>query len=122
MASTTFASTSSSGLSAPASARVHDSPRNSLSPFGAAVDDFFGARTGPCGATSSSTRTRDNTPAASIAPLPFDQDLESAPPPYASAFDLPSYASLGPEAEPDTLAKHLFKFGFRESPSSRERA
>jgi hypothetical protein len=131
-----FASTSSTNMAAsvlpvPATARVHDSPRNSHFAHAAALDDFFGARpqatassaslaSAPSTPAAPSVRTRDDTPAATITPLPLDRDIDieanyTAPPEYASAFELPSYESV--VAEPDTLAKHLFKFGFRKSSS-----
>jgi hypothetical protein len=85
---------------------VHDSPRNSLSSFA----DFFGARA----PTPATARARDNAPLAHIAPLPLGDVEAGAPPPYASALELPSYESL---AAPTTIAEMLFKFGFRTSSS-----
>jgi hypothetical protein len=111
MASTTTpVSTSASAqvlIPTPAAARVHDSPHNLLSAHGAALNVFFGARPTP--------HARNTALIAHIAPLPLD-DVEAGPLllPYASAFDLPFYESLL-DVEPDTLAKHLFKFGLRMS-------
>jgi hypothetical protein len=80
-----------------------------MSTQAAALDNFFGVQT----SSASEPRARDNTPAATISPLPLDVEAgDMAPPPYASAFDLPAYGSA--DCEPDTLAKHLFKWGFRE--------
>jgi hypothetical protein len=86
---------------------VHDSPRNSLSSFA----DFFGART----STPATARPRDNAPPSHIASLPLGDIEAGAPPPYASALELPSYESV---AAPTTIAEMLFKFGFCTSSST----
>ncbi|KAH8097010.1 hypothetical protein BXZ70DRAFT_895291 [Cristinia sonorae] len=78
-------------------------PRVSTTDSTDPIDDFFGV----------SRRGTQNSRHDSVArPAYFAEDAdeaELAPPPYAEASELPSYAAV---AEPPTLAMYLFKFGF----------
>ncbi|KAL4242427.1 hypothetical protein ABKN59_011933 [Abortiporus biennis] len=68
------------------------------------IDDFFGV-TRP--RRSGTHESRHDIVA--IATPQEEAALDMPPPPYADAYDLPSYTSV---AEPPTLAMYLFKFGF----------
>lgn len=83
----------------PASARTHAPHTQAGAREGTdPIDDFFGAMRG----------TQDSRHDDRRSSMHYDED---APPPYADASGLPSYASV---AEPPTLAMYLFKFGFCE--------
>lgn len=79
-----------------------------------AIDDFFGVTyTRRSGSQNSRRENATRSPESSPQ---LQAGEEIAPPPYAEASDLPSYAAV---ADPPTLAMYLFKFGFCElSPSS----
>lgn len=93
-----MASNMNTVTTAPSAARLHDSMTGSADPFASVGYTFFN--------TTTTESRHDRRVSAESAPPAYAED-DALPPPSYSVKD-----------EPMTLARYMFKFGFRASPAA----